>query len=206
MADYSKAIIYTIRTDDGLYVGSTIDFKQRKRGHKCCLNNENKKEYNYKLYRNIRANDGEYRIELYKPFPCNSKRELEEEEERIRIELDANLNERRAYLTEEERRKLDNERVKIYYQQNKDKVSANSKEWHEKNREEILKRMKLYKVKNKEKLKLYYEKNKEKANARQREKITCECGCVSTRVNISTHRRTKKHLYLMKQLDNIIIS
>ena len=96
---------------------------------------------------------------------------------------------------------LNNERVKKYYQQNKEQISLYDKLYHKKNREEILKKMKLYKAKNKEKLKLYYEKNKDKANARQREKITCECGCVSTRVNISTHRKTKKHLKLMKELN-----
>ena len=199
--DYSKGIIYTIRTNDGLYVGSTVDFKDRKRSHKCCIYNENRHEHNYKLYKNIRANDGEYCIEMYKPFPCNSKRELEQEEDKVMLEMNANLNERRAYISEEEKRKISNEKAKIYYQQNKDEISLKDKLYHQKNREEILKKMKLYKVNNKEKLKLYYEKNKDKANARQREKITCECGCDSTRVNISSHRKTKKHLKLMKELD-----
>ena len=34
MPDYSKSIIYTIRSRDNVYVGSTIDFRSRKNQHK----------------------------------------------------------------------------------------------------------------------------------------------------------------------------
>ena len=120
--DYSKGVIYTIKTDDGLYVGSTYDFKHRKICHKCNIYNENCVEYNFKVYQNIRANDGEYRIELYKPFPCENDIELRQEEERIRIELDANLNMKRAYRTEEgkkeyDRKHYENNRVRILERQ-----------------------------------------------------------------------------------------
>ena len=201
MTDYSSSVIYTIRTDDGLYVGSTCDFKQRKKAHKCNIYNENNKNYNINLYQNIRANDGEYRIELYKPFPCENRRELQKEEDRIRIELDANLNERRAYRSEEEIK----ENGKDYYEKNKDKIIARIKLYNEKNRDEINVKKKLHYEKNRDKLiaekKLYNEKNRDRINARQCETVICECGCKSIRVNITRHRTTKKHLNLMKELD-----
>ncbi len=177
MADYSKAVIYTIRTDDGLYVGSTCYFKERKRAHKSNIYNENDHHYNYKLYKNIRANDGEYHIELYKPFPCNSKRELEQEETKLMMEMNANLNEKKSYRSEEEKKEYN---------------KKNNKEYREKNKDE----RKTY-------MKLFYEKNKDKISARQCEIVICECGCKSTRQNITRHRTSKKHLKLMEELDDL---
>ena len=54
MPDYSKSIIYTIRSRDSVYVGSTIDFRSRKYKHKSCIYNENRKHYNTNLYKTIR--------------------------------------------------------------------------------------------------------------------------------------------------------
>jgi len=201
MTDYSNAIIYTIKTDDGLYVGSTIDFKDRKRVHKCNVYNENNKHYNYKVYQNIRANDGEYRIELYKPFPCDNRQELQQEEDRIRIELDANLNMIRAYTTEEEKR----EYKKEWSENNRDRCSECKKEWYLKNKDKVIERNKLYNEKNRDevnaKKKLYRESNRDEINAKQCETVICECGCKSIRVNITRHRKSQKHLNLMKELD-----
>ena len=49
MPDYSKCIIYTIRTPNGLYVGSTCNFINRKYGHKSAIHNENNEKYNIKV-------------------------------------------------------------------------------------------------------------------------------------------------------------
>ena len=46
---YQDGLIYTIKTDNGIYVGSTIDFSNRKKNH-----NENIHRLNTKLYKNIR--------------------------------------------------------------------------------------------------------------------------------------------------------
>ena len=200
--DYSKGIIYTIKTDDGLYVGSTCDFKDRKRSHKSSIYNENSARYNLNLYQNIRANDGEYRIEMYKPFPCENGIELRQEEERIRIELDANLNGKRAYISAEERK----EEGKEYREKNKDEMSAYFKLYRENNRDELNAYSKLYSENNRDSInaysKRYNKKNRDKINTRQREKITCECGCDITRNRIYKHRKTKKHLNLMKELND----
>ena len=40
----------------------------------------------------------------------------------------------------------------------------------------------------------YKEKNKEKINARTKEKITCTCGCVLSRGNISKHKKSQQHI------------
>ena len=37
MPDYSKSVIYTIRSKDNIYVGSTVNFRSRKKQHKNCI-------------------------------------------------------------------------------------------------------------------------------------------------------------------------
>ena len=44
----------------------------------------------------------------------------------------------------------------------------------------------------------YREQNKEKINARIREKVTCTCGCVLSRGNLSTHKKSKQHVKFME--------
>lgn len=150
---YQDGLIYTIKTDNGLYVGSTCDFAVRKKNHKTSCFNEKSDKYNTKLYQNIRENGGEYSIELYKLFPCNTNEELRTEEEEVRKYLNANLNSQRAFMSEEEEIKYHKE---------------------------------------------YRENNREIISQKQTEIITCECGCQTTRVHISRHRKSKKHLNLMK--------
>jgi hypothetical protein len=92
MPDYSKSVIYTIRSKDNIYVGSTVNFRSRKKQHKNCITNENLKTYNIKLYKTIRDNDGEWDMQPHSIFPCGSKMELKIEEERVRQLLTADLN------------------------------------------------------------------------------------------------------------------
>ena len=87
MPDYSKSIIYTIRTRDSVYVGSTTNFINRKHAHK-----RNIKDKETKLYKTIRDNNGEWDMKPYKEFPCENKTQLIIEEERIRKELKTDLN------------------------------------------------------------------------------------------------------------------
>ena len=127
--DYSKALIYTIKTNDGLYVGSTHNFKKRKINHKSNIYNENNHHYNCKLYKNIRANDGDWNMEILHLFPCENGIELRQEEGRVMLELNANLNMVRAYTSEEET----SEHKKLYYENNR----VQRKEYREKHRDEI---------------------------------------------------------------------
>ena len=172
---FQDGLIYTIKTDNGLYVGSTCDFAHRKRGHKHSCYNEKSKKYKLKLYKNIRENDGEYTIEIYKLFPCNSSEELHIKEEEVRKYLNANLNSRVSFQSTEElkeyNKKYNKEYFKENYQKNKEIFSQYQKE--------------------------YYQKNKEMLSQTAKEIITCECGCDSTKKSISRHRKTKKHLNLM---------
>lgn len=47
-----------------------------------------------------------------------------------------------------------------------------------------------------------YEKNKEKLNKKRSEKIKCECGCEIARRNLYSHKKTKKHILAMEEINN----
>jgi len=65
-------------------------------------------------------------------------------------------------------------------------------------------RQKRYTDKNKEKVanykKTYKANNKEKVAEHNLEKISCECGCVISRISLARHKKTEKHIYAMKHL------
>jgi len=200
MPDYSKSIIYTIRSRDSVYVGSTIDFRSRKYQHKCYIYNEKNKNYNVKLYKTIRENDGEWDIQPYSKYPCKDILELTIEEERIRqlLKADMNTNSCGTGLTKNEYKKQYNDinKVKIkkvkkqYYQKNKDKLNENMKQYREQHKDEIKKYFQNMSV-----------EKKNQRNEKKIEKVICECGCVVSSRNMSRHRKSKKHLKLIQSLE-----
>ena len=134
MPDYSKCVIYTIKTGDSLYVGSTCNFTKRKYDHKSNINNVNYKLYNCKLYKTIRDNGYEWDMKPYNLYPCETKMEMNIEEERIRKELNANLNMCKAYRTEEEKKEYMKNYNTLYYEENKDRIKDNVKNYRIKNK------------------------------------------------------------------------
>tara|TARA_R110001592_G_C12882691_1_gene724877 strand:- start:171 stop:710 length:540 start_codon:yes stop_codon:yes gene_type:complete len=169
--DYSKGFIYKLCCLDvnikDIYIGSSTNFKQRKTQHKSNCNNEKGKTYNSYIYKFIRDNggwDNWTMIELYK-YPCNDKRELECEENRMMNELQSQLNSKKPYITEEEIREYN----KNYREEHKEELK-------------ILKHN-------------HYENNKEEIKIKNKEKIVCDnCGALSNRTNLSRHKKSKKCL------------
>ena len=167
--DYQKGIIYTIKSGDSIYVGSTTNFRARRSQHKNAIKNKPTK-----IYQTIRDNDGEWEMKPYQLFPCNSKVELEIQEEKVRQKLTADLNCKSCSGLDKEHRKeyskeyyqQNKEQYKEYYQQNKEQVKQNDKERYERNKEQFKKHDKEYYQQNKERIskrkKEYYQRNKEK--------------------------------------------
>ena len=151
---------------DYAYVGSTRSLRHRKCQHKSNCNNENRKEYNYKLYKTIRETGGwhNWRMVCIHQEECEDKRAAEIKEEELRVQLNANMNSRRCHRTEEERTEYNNE----YYSENKDYYKDYYKQYYSENREKILEQ---------------YNKP-----------FDCECGGRYTHKNKSRHERSKKHL------------
>lgn len=175
---YQDAVIYTIKTDTGLYVGSTCDFAQRKQSHKELCFHENRKGHNIKLYQNIRENGGEYSMEIYKMFPCNNKDELHKQEEEVRKYLNANLN------------------MVSCYGRDYEKCKETKRKYQENNREYLREASKKHRNK-------YPEKIKQKKSEASKKKITCECGCVTSYGSRYRHLTSQKHLNRMKSPESV---
>jgi hypothetical protein len=155
MPDYSKSIIYTIRSRDNVYVGSTIDFRSRKNQHKKCIYNENGKLYNLKLYKTIRENNYEWVMRPYSKYPCKDKLELTIEEEKVRQLLKADLNmcACSSGLTKKEY-------LKQYREEHKNELKKKGKQYREEHKDEA----KQYREEHKDEAKQYYEEHKVKLN------------------------------------------
>lgn len=99
---YHTSIIYKVvhqTNADIFYVGGTTNFSSRKSQHKSRSQNPNDKEYAQPKYKLIRENGGweAFRMVPIKEYKCETKRQLDIEEERMRDELKATMNSRRAY-------------------------------------------------------------------------------------------------------------
>ncbi len=190
MPDYSKGQIYKLccldTTIKDIYVGSTVNFKQRKDRHK----RETRTNTTRKVYKFIRDNGGwnNWNMIWIKDFSCDKVEELKAEEDKIMRELGATLNMFQAVLDVVER-----ERKKKEYQ--------NKPEIREKARQRTIKWIQDNKEKTKEKSKKYYQTHKlelaeyNKKNAyKRKEKITCECGEILSKNCLRRHKTRKPHL------------
>lgn len=191
--DYSKTIIYKLCCNDinitEIYIGSTTDFKARKNHHKSNCNNEKCKIYNSKVYQFIRDNGNwdnwnMIEVERYNAIDSNDAKK----KERYWIEtLKSSLNSEIPSRTKKEWEEDNIEYQKKYYIENKEIFNEKAKKYYENNIEKINR-----------KHNEYYEINKIKIQEYQKEKITCECGCIIIRTSLTSHRKTKKHQEYLK--------
>ena len=98
----------------------------------------------------------------------------------------------RCKCTDKKYRDKHKEQIKLYrdqyYLNNQDKI----KEYREVNKDKI-----------QEQRKQFYENNKDKVNAKNSERITCECGCTSRRDKISQHKKSSCHQKLMEEKNKL---
>jgi hypothetical protein len=198
--DYSKTIIYKIVCNDlnitDIYVGHTTDFTRRKLSHKSSCNNINDKKYYLTIYEAIRKNGGWGNwsmIEIEK-YPCIDANEARKKERVWFEELNAKLNMIFPQRTDEEYRNDNKEKVKNYRKENIDHIHEVGRIYHQQHKEKRNSYSEVYRTNNKEKIKQlsvdYYEKIKDKL----KEKLTCECGAIISRVYITKHCKTKAHI------------
>ena len=130
---YSDGKVYAIRCtleghEDLIYVGSTTTtLAKRLYQHRATSKDPSQMRRLYEAMRELGA--ANFRIDLVEAYPCRNRDELRAREEYWRRELGADLNTRRAHLTEEEAR-LQNVEL--------------CRQWHEANRDKHLAQMKVY--------------------------------------------------------------
>jgi group I intron endonuclease len=154
-----------------IYIGSTCDFRKRIIQHKSICYNEKRANYNYKVYKYIRANGDWDNFEFIILEDCEVEKLKRLEQSYIDV-IKPSLNMCNANGFDMK------QYHKGYYQNNTEKINEYNKEYRENNKEKI-----------NEKSKEYYEKNKDKL----KEKIECECGGRFTRSVKARHIKSKKH-------------
>lgn len=156
LCDYSKGLIYKIVCNDltitDLYVGSTINFTQRKKSHKCdCIKNKP-----LKIYQVINENGGwnNWTMLEIEKFPCVDGNELRTRERYWYEELNSKLNILRPITTQQEHKEENKEYMNVWRNDNKEHIKEYSHNHHvnyyEANKEIII-----------QKVKDHYEANKE---------------------------------------------
>jgi hypothetical protein len=144
--DYSKYSFYKIVCNDlnikDCYVGSTANYTSRKANHKIACNVEEHPRHNYKIYQIIRSNGGwsNWSMVLIDVIPCNNGQEARRKERELYEHLNATMNNNIPNHSIEEykqkNKKIICEKMKEYYQKNKDKM----KEYYQKNKDRIKER------------------------------------------------------------------
>ena len=191
-SDYSKSLIYKIEHLDNpalVYVGSTVNIIKRRNHHKSDCNKETSKRHNLKIYKTIRENGGWecFKMVIIKEYPCNTRIELEIEEEKCRKELQANLNSNRCHITKEEKKDLQCKNSKTYRLENKDVILEKQRQYRLENKDVI----------NEKQRQKYFEK-KDVINENRGQKIKCDiCNCCFSKSFIYRHNKTTKHLKLL---------
>ena len=89
------------------YIGSSIEFNNRKKKHKSYCNNLNNRHYCYPLYMFINVNGGfeNWEFEVIKEYKFITKKELEMNEQHWKDLLKPHLNSKNAYGNDIERYK-----------------------------------------------------------------------------------------------------
>jgi len=140
--DYNtnNTVIYKIQCVDGLcdfvYFGSTTNFATRKSQHKHDCNNENKRTYNYNLYKTIRENKGWENFEmcLVEVYPCENKHQLLIREQFYIDNNRNNMNSCKAYLSLEASKEYQKDYYKIYNAKQENKEKKNKQYQDRKNK------------------------------------------------------------------------
>ena len=101
-----------------------------------------------------------------------------------------------------------NQTTKEYYIVNKEYIDKRNKEYRETHKEKLSVYHKQYREENKEHKKeidkAYREANKEKIKERKTQPFLCECGCTIKWDEKARHRKSQKHINLMKQKEEQI--
>ena len=206
--DYSKTIIYKIKCNDesvlDFYVGHTTNYSKRKCSHKDKCENSK-----VKLYEMIRANGGwkNWSMVEVEVYPCNSSTEARIREEYWRETLQATMNAKRAYLSDEAQVEYYTQYHKQYRQEHADKIKTYQKQYYQENTEEIAIKNKQYRQEHVDELKTYFKQYRQEhldeIKSKKGQKFECGCGSSYTHVHKARHERSKKHQDWEKTNKNI---
>ena len=184
------AVIYKLTIvghNELFYIGSSAELENRIGQHKHCV-----KTSNAKLYKTIRAEGGEFEVEILYEFQCATKLEQRKVEQEYINKLEPPLNSKKAYCLASERIEYD----KDWRDNNKEYHREYHKEWRSENSDYY----KTHYQQHKNKYINYYQQHKSELQKR----VTCICGSTPTQENLLKHMRTNKHYKLLAQLNSVV--
>ena len=188
---YENTIIYKIVCKNlnikELYVGSTTNFKHRKRSHKEACTNDLHPSYLQQKYVVMRANEGWENWEMIEieKFPCADSNEARARERYWCETLNSSMNTRKPLRTLDEKEAYD----KIWFQLNKDILKDKRIEKYNKIKDDVE-----FRKSNVQRVNEYRQKNHDAILTRQRANITvCQCGSSHRSTDRSQHLKSKKH-------------
>ena len=188
--NYQNGKIYKIINDENelvYYGATTLSLSQRLVQHRL--------DYKYYLEGKKKNKSTSIQILKYKnpiivlveDCPCERKEQLTARE-RFWIENNPCVN-----------KVIPGRTKKQYNEDNRELQKKKCKQYHKDNIEAHKDRCKQYYEENKNKIKENLIKKYEKTREKQLEKITCECGCQICRHSLTRHKKSQKHINLMKQ-------
>jgi hypothetical protein len=161
--DFSKTVIYHFVCQDAnikcSYVGSTTNIVKRKYQHKSLCHKEGHKDYNLKLYKNIRDNGGwdNWKMVPLEEHPCENYTQQVIREQYWIDKLKPEMNCIKAYQPDD---------VRIYKQkwneENRERLTVHKKNYYDANREKFIEKQKTYRIENLVKIKEYQKEYNEK--------------------------------------------
>ena len=192
---YENGKIYKIESSQGnkVYVGSTTkkylsqrmdkhrdSYKQWKKGNEqgICTSSILFEEYGIE----------NCQIILIENCPCNSKDEM-----RAREAFHIKSSEHCVNKVIPQRTPLE------YYNENKGAMNAISRSYYANHKEEHKEYLERTKEHRHEQGNAYYHQHKDEYNKLRTTKITCECGCIVSKCNLTNHKKTAKHEIALSQ-------
>ena len=170
------------------YVGSTSDFERRKKQHISKCKNENDESFCLKSYRFIRDNGDfdNWDFELLKAIDCDDKNTqyiIENEFiDKYNTTLNCDIPGRTNKKYYEDNRDEILRKKRIYYKERKDMMIQKNHKYYDANRDHLRKQHRIY-----------YKQNKDKLNEVKKQKTVCDCGSIVRRSDLPRHKKTKKH-------------
>jgi hypothetical protein len=166
MPNYKESKIYKIINDDNddIYIGSTTQklsqrYAEHAREYKRYLLDNKRYVSSYEILRNNNSN-----IILIENFECDNREELLKKE-RYYIDSIKCVNKNRPYVAEGEDKETKNGQMKVYYQDNKEKIKLQMQEHYQENKDNKQEYQRI----NKDKIKEYQKANRDKINQQRRD-------------------------------------
>lgn len=165
-------IIYKISSNkcNEIYIGSTNNYRQRKKKHIYNANGGDKAKSHYKIYKTINEYGGwkYWKMEIIETCDetIKTKTDARIKEQEWINKLNATLNSQKAYISDQERIEYNKQKCKKWLEENKEYSKEQRKDYRDNNAEKIKEQKhndyEKHKEKRQEQQKIYRENNPEK--------------------------------------------